>query len=155
MASSQENPRLAFRRTSLAWVAGGLAIACCAAGGCRNDYRLTKVSGTVTLDGKPAQGIQVQFQPMASSGSISPGPGSLGVTDTQGHYTLVVQDAASRLGAVVGTHTVYLQDAPGKADPQRDAPPPPGRRYRTQTFEVPRGGTDQADFSLTPEPGKP
>lgn len=128
-----------------------VASVCFALAGCRSDYKLVKVSGTVTLDGKPISGIEVRFQPLASGNNVNPGPGSKGITDADGRYTLVVQNTSLRFGAVVGKHMVFLTTAPPPPDPRKDAPPPQLPCYRSQTFEVSSHNTDDADFELTLE----
>lgn len=65
--------------------------------------QVVEVTGTVTLDGKPLDRIQVEFWPEVS------GPTSYGLTDDQGRFTLASQDGAKK-GAVVGKHKVILQD---------------------------------------------
>jgi hypothetical protein len=45
---------------------------------------LTAVSGTITIDGKPASGVSVIFLPQAGT----KGDGASGVTDNDGHYVL-------------------------------------------------------------------
>jgi len=59
-----------------------------------------KVSGTVTIDGKPASGITVSFQP--SEG----GRGSSGTTDQNGNYELIHSPTVK--GALVGSHNATI-----------------------------------------------
>lgn len=132
---------------------GLVATACLALAGCHSDYKLVKVSGTVTLRGKPISGVEVRFQPMTSGNNINPGPGSMGVSGTDGRYVLVVQDASLKPGAVVGKHMVFLSTAVPPADPKSDAPSPQPLYYRSETFEVPAHSIDIADFALMSEPG--
>jgi hypothetical protein len=126
-----------------------------ALGGC-GTKGLAPVSGTVTLDGQPLPDASVNFQPLDSTKS---GLGSSGKTDASGRYSLrVVMD--DKTGAVIGKHRVSISTVT-EEDPSYD--PPPGRfkrplrdrlpaRYNAKSqleFEVTRGGTDKADFSLT------
>src|SRR5262245_42177646 len=60
------------------------------------------VEGTVKIDGKPLAGVVVQFVPEGETRL----PGSSGVTDERGHYTLTCEN--QRSGAVVGKHRVVL-----------------------------------------------
>ncbi len=84
----------------------GLAL--CLAG-CNNGPGVVEVSGTVTVDGKPLELIQVEFWP-------SSGPRSIGKTDDQGKFTLKLDDG-SQPGAVPGKHKVALRDTwPSKDD---------------------------------------
>ena len=79
---------------------GACLVLVLAALGCGSDYRLAPVSGRVTLNGKPLAGAHVHFQPIGSRAQPSPGPGSHGVTDAEGRFTLQVD--ARQPGAVVG-----------------------------------------------------
>ena len=63
---------------------------------------LIPVSGKLLVDGKPIQGITVMFLPDNSKGTS--GPASVGVTDTEGSFSLAA--AGNRKGAVVGHHRV-------------------------------------------------
>jgi hypothetical protein len=118
---------------------------------------LAPVSGTITLDGKPLPNAAVNFQPKASGGNLNPGPGSVAMTDANGHYQLTVV-GTNQKGAVVGKHRVeiaaYVRDK--VTDPKSDRREQPAKnlvpvKYNDQTtleYDVPRGGTDQANFEL-------
>lgn len=72
---------------------------------------LAPVSGTVTLDGKPLAGAEVQFWPRSEGGQQSIYvTTSFGVTDDQGKYLLKYTEIDSQpiMGAVVGKHTVRI-----------------------------------------------
>jgi hypothetical protein len=71
-------------------------------GGCGGGPTLAEVSGTVRANGQPLEKIQVEFWPLQD------GPKSVGVTDAQGRYTLLID--GKRAGAVVGQHKVILRD---------------------------------------------
>jgi hypothetical protein len=131
--------------------------------GCRDGHRIADVSGRVSIDGKPAPNVHVQFEPIGSADNPNPGPGSIGITDEQGVYHLRTvwpqQD-----GAAVGKHQVRinLQGRPGS-----DVEPTTAAEMRAQqaaavrqlparynekselTFDVPPDGTEKADFDLT------
>ncbi len=116
--------------------------------------KVVPVSGTVTIDGKPAPNIAVVFQPMAT-GKEEAGMGSAGVTDAQGRFTLTLTGTDKRPGAVVGRHRVTFSGAVDQRaetdDSARSAVPDPvPARYREKPleFEVPAGVTDKADFKL-------
>ena len=128
-------------------------------GGGDSGVQTVPVSGTVTLDGQPLAGAMVRFEPTGAGGSTAEGwIDSSGITDAQGRYTLSTPDGMS--GAVVGTHKVSITTAPpsGPVDfstegqttaPAKEVIP---ARYNSQTeltFEVPKGGTDAANFDLT------
>jgi hypothetical protein len=74
--------------------------------GCRGPAgKVTEAEGTVKIDGKPAVNVIVQFIP---DPSLSPAPGSTGMTDASGHYTMITADG--RKGAVIGKHMVVVQN---------------------------------------------
>lgn len=137
--------------------------------GCeKQEYKVAPVSGRLTLDGKPAPEVAVMFQPIAEGTNINPGPGSYGITDEEGRYTmkLVGEETA---GAVVGKHKVRMDPYP-KALQQQNFPPAEGApvvdqptgpiQIRTKVptkynqvdspleFTVPPEGTDKADFNM-------
>ncbi|MCC6508988.1 MAG: hypothetical protein IT423_07765 [Pirellulaceae bacterium] len=84
-------------------------LALMAASGCDEKTKLAEVTGVVTLDGKPLELIQVEFWPTT-------GPRSIGKTDTEGKFTLEIDDRTQK-GAIPGTHKVALRDTwPSKDD---------------------------------------
>ncbi|MBA4066315.1 MAG: hypothetical protein C0501_21895 [Isosphaera sp.] len=114
------------------------------------------VSGRVTVDGGPAAGVHVGFQPVGSGGDQHPGGGSYGVTDADGRFTLRLVEGDGP-GAVVGRHRVELT-VRAKADDRHDTRPagpksgvvipPKYNRNSDLIFEVPAGGTEAADFEV-------
>jgi hypothetical protein len=121
--------------------------------GCGGPNKLARVSGRVTLNGQPLAKAAVVFQPVATGNSINPGPGSGGITDSNGRYTLTLT-GTKRNGAVVGQHKVIITMA--QEDDSADDRPKPSKRlpsrYNRATkleYEVLPGGTDSADFPLT------
>ena len=66
---------------------------------------LGKVSGKLTLDGKPAANMSVEFHPDNSAGTK--GPMSFGITDGEGKFSLYTGSGAE--GAVVGKHIVVVK----------------------------------------------
>jgi hypothetical protein len=144
-----------------------LAILAGLSAGCRREeYQTALVSGRVTLDGQPVARVAVMFQPVAPPGNINPGPGSYGITDAQGRYTLRLMGKETP-GAVVGKHKVRIENytepdlpsatAGGLPDdrPKRSKPPglPIPLKYNAITplleYDVPAAGTDSANFELT------
>ena len=117
-------------------------------------YQVAPVSGKVTLDGKAMANVHVGFQPISEGkDNPNPGPGSSGVTDAEGRYTLKLV-GLHQPGAVVGKHRVYLSvnqpDAGAESDvgvPVRSVLPASARDGSIQ-FTVAPEGTDKADFSL-------
>jgi hypothetical protein len=122
--------------------------------GCGGPHKVARVSGRVTLDGKPLANAAVVFQPIAGKGKVDPGPGSGGFTDAEGRYTLTLTGKNTR-GAVVGKHKVQItlvppetSSADDQAKPVRQLPAQYNRRTKLE-YDVPAGGTDKADFPLT------
>jgi hypothetical protein len=143
-------------------LAGLLAVGCL---GCGGGPRYARVSGVVTLNGRPYQGAVVNFQPVGTPDNPYPGRGSYGHTDENGRFTLVVDDKTR--GAVVGRHRVRIAtarggtaggfdpalgtpdgDPRGRPRPRKDPIPPEWNTDSTKEFEVPPGGTEQANFEI-------
>jgi len=130
-----------------------LAIALPLAAGCSSGA-IAPVSGRVTMNGQPLANVHVSFQPIASGSDHNPGGGSYAFTDVDGRFTLRLVDGDTP-GAVVGKHRVEI--TPRNTDDDADrrgkgAPKGVPDRYNRNTeltFEVKRGGTDNADFPLT------
>jgi hypothetical protein len=90
---------------------------------------LGRVSGRVTVNGQPVEGITVMFQP-------DNGRPSLGTTNADGYYEL--RYTADLRGAVVGNHTVRVFWSEDFAAGKTPIPP----QYDAQSqlkFEVKRG----------------
>jgi hypothetical protein len=127
------------------------AVVCLA--GCKSHpYDVVDVSGVVTINGKPVKDIRVAFQPTDTT-KLNPGPGSVGVTDQEGRYTLKATGLGTN-GAVVGEHAIsfaYIWEGTDQPKPPDAGPPIPGK-YRKQPikFTVPTSGTREANFDLTP-----
>jgi hypothetical protein len=136
--------------TSILIVIGVLTITGCES----KPYTLAPVAGIVTLDGEPVPGAVVNFQPQAGE-SRSPGPGSTGRCDAEGHFEL--KTIRDELGAVKGVHTVriysYSPESPvasdGGSGPRKEIIPDRYNYASELTYEVPADGTDSADFELT------
>jgi hypothetical protein len=88
-----------MRIVAFASLAAVIASSGCGVGG----PRMAEVEGTVTMKGKPLDQVQVEFWP------TSDGPRSIGVTDSQGRYTLQADNGKSK-GALVGSHRILLKD---------------------------------------------
>src|SRR5262249_54064491 len=85
--------------------------------GCNSEpYRVAPVTGRVTLDGKPVPQLAVMFQPVATDGNTNPGPGSYGVTDADGRYSMKLVGKETP-GAVIGKHKVRMDPYTPPADP--------------------------------------
>lgn len=129
-------------------ISGLLVAVAAAVSGCGGGT--ASVSGVVTLDGKPVEGASVSFAPVSGDGGGI--GGSYGKTDAQGRYELrtVVGD---RSGAAPGKHKVTISlSKPDPKNPEGAEKNLIPAKYNTKsdlTFEVPTGGTDKADFTLT------
>ncbi|HJZ53840.1 MAG TPA: carboxypeptidase-like regulatory domain-containing protein [Gemmataceae bacterium] len=134
------------------------AVAVVAAGCGKGEYETASVSGRVTLNGQPVAKVAVMFQPIAPEGNLNPGPGSYGVTDSDGRYTLKLIGKETS-GAVVGKHKVRIEVYTDPGDSSDDRPRKwvkPAVQIPTKynqdkailEFEVPASGTDEANFDL-------
>jgi hypothetical protein len=119
---------LVFR---LPWAAL-LAAGCFCLAGCGHAPEFAEVEGTITLDGKPLDNVEVVFLPDPEKGSR--GPAASAYTDGRGHYRLRC-DQAGKSGAVLGTYRVCVNDITAVAPPPdllvayaraegKQAPPP-------------------------------
>lgn len=135
------------------------ALVLVAAFGCSSKpYQVAQVSGRVTLDGKPLSTGSITFAPMASKDNPNPGPTSHGILDADGRFALIFD--VSTPGSVVGKCRVYItsltanpaadeRDAGGPVAKARDKVPAKYNNRTELVFDVPSGGTDQANFNLT------
>lgn len=110
---------------------------------------LADVTGTITLDGQPAPGVLVEFNPqltplVASSGANQGKPpvaGSTGLTNAEGKFSL--QYDKQRAGAVLGSHVVRVSKLPAYDPEDKPAAPDPiPPQYNiasTITFDVKEG----------------
>jgi hypothetical protein len=137
---------------SIALAIGGTSVGC-------SSSKIAPVSGRVTLDGKPLAGVHVGFQPIAKPGDMNPGGGSYAITDSGGQYKLLLVEG-EQPGAVVGKHRVEItarSEVPANIDPPKRPPPKvfvPAKYSRNSelTFEIPPGGTAEANFELKSQP---
>ena len=93
-------PSFTVRNLALAFVA--LTLFGCGGKG----YRLTDVSGTITLDGKPLPNASVTFIPVGDG----VGPASTAITDESGNFQLRTIDL-DLSGATLGDHRVTVTTA--------------------------------------------
>ena len=144
-------------------------------GGCGGGPKLARVTGVVRLDGKPYPNAVVSFQPVGGKDNPDPGKGSMGVTDADGKFVLLYDNTTE--GALVGKHIVRISTQPGKGtkdDPAFETGSPDGvilpkdakpdfeydpipmewNEKSTNTFDVPAGGTDKANFDIVSPPKK-
>jgi hypothetical protein len=125
--------------------------------GCGWGGKVAPVSGIITLNGQPAAGIAVSFEPLATEGNNVPGPSAFGVTGPDGRYTAKTVGGEIN-GATTGKNRVkfcayidpadILEDGSVKTKPKVKVP----ARYWSDPkieFDVPANGTSSADFALT------
>ena len=117
--------------------------------GCNeSNYDIAPVSGKVTINGKPIQGLHVLFQPRAQGDKLSVGSGSTGTTDADGRFKMKMTDPQMD-GAVVGNHVVRFSTIDIRDQSGRQLVLPPTYTDGSMKFEVPKGGTDQANFDIS------
>ena len=119
------------------------------------------VSGVVTVDGKPYSDAVVTFQPMGDPKNPNPGRGSSAETDENGRYVLKID--GDEEGAVVGKHRVRIMTKGNNVqslDPDTGSSdevpkntkieviPDEWHSKSEKTFDVPSGGTDEANFDI-------
>jgi len=132
------------------WIVGVAALVLVNTG-CSSGVKAVPVSGKVTLDGKPLASANVAFQPDGVRAGVE--LSSVGVTDAGGVYSLKLM-GNDQAGAVVGKHRVEINlvVASDDRDPRTRPPtktlPAKYNRNSELNFEVPAGGTDQANFEL-------
>jgi hypothetical protein len=153
-------------RFAVATVSLGLLVT---AAGCGSGVKLAPVSGVVTFNGKAYPNAVVSFQPVGGKGNENPGRGSMAVTDADGKFTLKYDNVEP--GAVVGKHVVRIvtngvftaaeeegtgsDDATPKNASADPIPPEWFDPNNPKHFDVPAGGTDQANFAIeSKKPGK-
>lgn len=90
--------------------------------GCGESRNSAPVGGKVTLNGAPVSDAIVRFQPVGSGDVDKPeaGMGSYGRTDSEGNFELVFSDNG-KSGAIIGDHTVIIDDLTPEEDANNDA----------------------------------
>lgn len=136
------------------WGCLGLALCVGLWSGCnRSPYKLVPGSGVVTIDDRPLPGASVNYQPIGKT-TRDPGPGSFGITDQQGRYTLELVDPA-RPGVIAGEHRVTITTAGQSADAASDElnrgdfnKLPPYCSDGSIRITVPESGSDTLDIQI-------
>jgi hypothetical protein len=114
------------------------------------------------LNGQPYPNAVVTFQPMATSTNPNPGRGSSAFTDAEGRFELLTFEGGK--GAVAGKHRIRIATKGGAIaiDPEKgsadnatsarkqkvDPIPPSWNTESDKEFDVPKNGTDQANFDI-------
>src|SRR5262245_61322233 len=130
--------------------------------GCGSGPAYVPVSGTVRLNGEPYKDAIVTFQPMATATNSNPGRGSSAYTDNGGRFVLLTFEGGE--GAVPGKHRIRIatKGADIAIEPEKGTSDnaTPVRKQKTdpiprawniesdKEFEVPKNGTDKADFDI-------
>ena len=136
-----------------------LPLVCLLAVGCGKQLDLAPVSGTVTLDGEPVDGIRVTFEPVigeVDGVTMDEYYTSFGITDENGHYEMKTEfQNELQPGALVGNHTVRLVCMKtesfmnqGLMDQRMVYDLPPRANDKSIKFTVPPEGTSEANFDL-------
>jgi hypothetical protein len=130
----------------------GYAVLALLLAGCQG-LKVPPVQGRVRLDGRPLPNATVQFVPVTGAGDQVPRPSSVGTTDEEGRYSLVLDNRSKTPGAVVGKHKVIIllgaRPAAGETQPTFHQQLP--ARYNRKTeleCDVPQSGRDDANFDL-------
>ena len=89
-----------LRTVGLRYGGSFLLVAVC---GCGWWLRITEVSGTVRVDGQPAKGVRLVFEPVNKSI-----PRAMALTDKDGRYRLGRQGSADKMGAAAGKYDVRV-----------------------------------------------
>ncbi len=141
---------------ALALLLAGVSLGCGGSG----SYGLAPVSGVVTLDGAPVAQAEVVFQPVGGEDNPTPGPSSMSRADAEGRYQLTT--IRNEPGAVVGKHRIVIttprppqagdSDSGFTAPVHKEVIPARYNNDTQLTFEVPAGGTNEANFELTSDP---
>jgi len=134
-----------------------LLLAGCSGGG----RKIVPVSGVVKVNGQPYPNAIVSFQPVAADKEDNPGRGSSAKTGADGRFTLLYD--GQNPGALTGKHRVRISTDLGAGPAPKegfDSDPNwrPGRMVEIipaewhdlskHEFDVPPGGTDQANFDI-------
>jgi hypothetical protein len=127
------------------------------AAGC-GGTNIVEVSGRVKMGDKPIANATVIFQPLSDEPNA--GPGSQGRTDKNGQYSLQLMTGA-KSGALVGRHRVTITAYEGEEETPSSGSDMKFRKrivpdaYNVNsklTFDVPPGGTTEANFELQAAP---
>jgi hypothetical protein len=104
---------------------------------------LGTVSGIVTVDGQPAAGLEVRFDPEASDVGTS-----VGYTGADGAYELLYGGVGGGKGAAVGRHTITVTAAEMEEGGVAPAIPARYNEASELTFEV-KAGANLYNIEIT------
>ncbi len=121
------------------WIGLALVVLACGCGG----PQFGRVSGTVTMDGKPLPGVAVRFEDEGGSATIAR-------TDKSGYYEL--RYTVDQVGAPVGKHKVTIltppKDEVSTGEREKEVVPARYNRESTLTADV-KSGRQTIDWELT------
>lgn len=113
--------------------------------GCGGREGLAPVSGRVTINGRPVEGLGITFTPLDQP-QVRP---SVGTCDANGNYTLMF--TSTEPGGTIGRNRVSIiqTDSP-EGDVANDVPrvPPEFGDESTLEYEVKPGSNTNVDFDL-------
>lgn len=117
-------------------------------GGCGWWLRITEVSGSVKVDGKPAGGVQLVFDPLDKSR-----PRALARTAADGSFQLGRQGPGDKSGAAAGTYIVRVMSDNDGGEGLRI---PPEYNVRSSLeFTVVPGRANVFEIDVTTKPVDP
>ena len=117
----------------VSWVVVGLLLTGC--------QRIADVSGTVRVDGKPAKGLVVVFDP-----GTNDAPRGVATTAADGGYTIRRLGPGAKTGVPVGSYSVkVMADAD---NPNAPKVPPSYARGGGLSYEV-KGGANTFDIDIS------
>lgn len=136
----------------------GLGVALCLVGvlGCGKSALppRARVTGQVTLDGKPLTSGTILFVPDTAQGTS--GPPAIGFIDPQGRYELTTDRDSFGDGAVLGRHKVSIEarDSVEPGAVSQSLVPPVYANPETSGLvaEVQAGRVNTIDFGLSSQP---
>lgn len=142
------NRRLATRllRGAIITFAVALTLGCN-----QSQYEMAKVTGVVTLDGKPFVWGSVSFAPVTTSSSENAGKPAFGMLDSEGRFELSTY--SERDGAVVGQHRVTVFCVEDGANGKAPSWVPEFRRLalRGDAMTVKADGENEFEINITSE----
>jgi hypothetical protein len=123
----------------LGLISGGLAG--CGSGDETKGYKLVPVSGTVTINGKAVEGVDVNFTPSGADGPSTPGHDTTG---PEGNYKMMYRD---RSGLSPGKYTVLVTQTiyPGGTSKSSDEDPHMARAATWARAQMRSGGKGEVD----------
>ncbi len=141
-----DSPRQFHRRRAILLAVSGPMLL--AATGCNWWLRITEVSGSVTVDGKPAGGIQLVFDPLDRSR-----PRAFARTNGDGRFRLGRQGPGDKSGAAAGKYVVRVMS---DNDGDEGVVIPPSYNVRsTLEFEVVPGQANVFEIDIATKPASP